>query len=265
MAKINSLVLRTAGVNCDCETVRALKIAGSDKVNLLHINQLKKEKQLFRKYDFIVLPGGFSYGDTISAGIILANEIKFIFKKEISDFLKKGKLLMGICNGFQVLVKSGILSDNREFQQSYSLIRNDSGRFECRWIYLKINKNSFWTKKLPDIITLPIAHGEGKFVTKDQDSLSALAREGKVIFQYCNKNGDARVKTYPDNPNGSSYNIAGITSRAGQILGMMPHPERFSLIFHYPFWTALKANNKGVMPFGLQIFKNAIDELKKRK
>ncbi len=263
--KINSLVLRTAGVNCDAETVRALKLAGSEKVDLFHINQLKKQKQLLRRYDFIVLPGGFSYGDTVSAGIILANEITFIFKKEINDFLKKGKLLMGICNGFQVLVKSGILSDNKEFEQSYSLIENDCKKFECRWINLKIDKNSFWTENLPAVITLPIAHGEGKFVARDKKSLDDLLQESKVIFQYCDKNGNDEIKDYPYNPNGSFLNIAGITGRSGQILGMMPHPERFSISFQHPFWTALKENNKKVIPFGLQIFKNAINELRDRK
>ncbi len=263
--KINSLVLRTAGVNCDAETVRALELAGSNKVDLLHINVLKKQKKLLRKYDFIVLPGGFSYGDTVSAGIIFANEIKFIFEKEVSEFLKKGKLLMGICNGFQVLVKSGILSDNKEFEQSYSLIENDCKKFECRWVYLKTNKNSFWAKNLPGVITLPVAHGEGKFVAKDRKDLDSLLQEGKVIFQYCDKNGDEKDKTYPNNPNGSFLNIAGITGRSGQILGMMPHPERFSIFHQHPFWTNLKANNEKIQPFGLQIFKNAINELQGRK
>lgn len=258
MKKISSLVLRTAGVNCDAETVRALKMAGSNRVDLLHINVLKRQKKPLAKYDFILLPGGFSYGDTVSAGKILANEIKHIFQEEITGFLKKGKLILGICNGFQILVKSGVLSDNQKFQQSYSLIDNDSRRFECRWIKLKINSNSFWTKNLPEIITLPIAHGEGKFVTKNTAQVLDLKKHNQIIFQYSDKLGDIENKTYPVNPNGSILNIAGITDRSGQILGMMPHPERFASIHHHPNWTT----EKKLFPFGLQLFKNAIDKLK---
>lgn len=262
MKKVTSLVLRTAGVNCDKETVQALKLAGSDTVDLLHINVLKKQKKIFKKYNFIVIPGGFSYGDTVSAGKILANETKFIFKKEIKDFLKKGNLLMGICNGFQVLVKSGILSDNKTSTQSYSLIQNDSRKFECRWIHLKINNNSFWTENLPDVITLPIAHAEGKFVIKNKDLLKKLINNN-VIFQYCDETGNEKNTEYPVNPNGSLLNIAGIIDKSTQILGIMPHPERFINNFHHPYWNHLKINNKENSPFGLQIFKNAIKKLKK--
>jgi len=263
MSKIISLVLRTAGINCDKETVEALKLAGSNKVDLLHINKLKKQKKMFTKYDLIVFPGGFSYGDTVSAGKILANEMKFIFKEEIEKFLQRGKFIIGICNGFQVLLKSGIFSSKKKFEQTYSLIENDNRRFECRWVYLRVNRNVFWTKNLPEVISLPIAHGEGKFVTTENE-LKRLQQEDQIVFQYCDKNGNI-VKDYPINPNGSLLNIAGITNSTGQILGMMPHPERFHKFFQHPFWTLLRYNEEFFLPFGLQIFKNAIEELKKRK
>lgn len=261
--KVTSLVLRTAGVNCDAETVRALKAAGADKIDLHHINVLKNKSKLLKKYDLIILPGGFSYGDTVSAGKILANEIKFIFKEEIKKFLKRGKLIIGICNGFQILVKSGILSNNKSFQQSYSLIHNDSKKFESRWINLKINKKSFWTKNLPDTISLPIAHGEGKFVTDTKTALNILKTDNQIIFQYADNTGNEKNDKYPINPNGSYLNIAGITDKSGQILGLMPHPERFTDLHHHPYWNSLIVNNKTIFPHGLQIFKNAIKKLKK--
>ncbi|MBU1075771.1 MAG: phosphoribosylformylglycinamidine synthase I [Spirochaetes bacterium] len=262
MKKITSLVLRTAGINCDAETVRALKLAGSDQVDLHHINRLKEEKSLFKKYDFIVIPGGFTYGDTVSAGKILANETKFIFKEEMKDFLNRGKLLLGICNGFQVLVKSGILSDRKDSPQSYSLIRNDSKRFECRWIYLKSTGSNFWTKGLPEVIALPIAHGEGKFVTDNKATLNKL-KDKSIAFRYCDANGNTDNISFPDNPNGSSLGIAGIIDPTEQILGMMPHPERFVYEHQHPWYHTLRANEKKIVPFGLQIFKNAVEKLKK--
>lgn len=261
MKKVHALVLRTAGANCDEETVRALEMAGAYKVNLLHINEIKKNKKIILNHDFIIIPGGFSYGDYINAGKIFSNEIKFIFQEELKKFLKKGNFIMGICNGFQVLVKSGILSANN--QQTYSLIDNDSKHFECRWIYLRPNNKLFWTNNLPEVISLPIAHGEGKFITKNNRLLRKLQNNNQIAVQYCDKKGDITNSNYPINPNGSTVNIAGIVNKDKQIFGLMPHPERFVYPQQHPFWNKLKENKQQIIPLGLQIYKNAINELNK--
>lgn len=258
MSRVNALVIRTAGSNCDQETVRALTEAGANKVQLVHINEVKKNKNIILQNDFIVIPGGFSYGDYINAGKILSNEIMFILKEEIDKFLKNGKFLMGICNGFQVLVKSGILSGAKG--QTYTLMENDSKHFESRWIYLKTNPGLFWTKDLPKVITLPIAHGEGKFMVKKDHYLKELLKNNQIAVSYSDPAGNLNPD-YPINPNGSLANIAGIVDKNRQIFGLMPHPERFTMIQHHPYWNMLKANHREIIPVGIQIFKNAIQEL----
>ncbi|MDP8260480.1 MAG: phosphoribosylformylglycinamidine synthase I [Candidatus Gygaella obscura] len=258
------LVIRTAGTNCDVETSFAFKLC-SCRVDLLHINKLVRSKTLINKYNIIALPGGFSYGDDIAAGKILSNELRYKLKKELKNFVSRGGLIIGICNGFQVLIKSGLLPGSRNMVQEATLTVNDSNKFEDRWVYLKSSSSSgkasrcVWTKGLSEVIYLPVAHGEGKFVAKNKTVLRTLEKNNQIVFRYCNGSGKAGV--YPANPNGSVLDIAGICDTTGRVLGLMPHPERHIFNTQHPRWTRNRGN---VEPDGLKIFKNAVNYLKKR-
>lgn len=245
-------VLRAAGTNCDKETAFAFSSVGAD-TELVHVNKLITKQRKLSQYQILALPGGFSYGDDVSSGKILANELRTKLIDDLKKFIEDGKLIIGICNGFQVLVKSGLLPGNDTFAQEASLIINDSGKFVDRWVYLRRQGKCIWTEALPEIIYLPVAHGEGKFIVKNNTVLEKLKNNSEVVFQYCNEAGD--LSGYPDNPNGSLENIAGICDRTGRIFGMMPHPERHIGVFQHPRW--LGKND------GLNIFKNGVEYVKK--
>ncbi len=263
MRKPRVLVLRAAGTNCDTETAFAFKFCGAEP-NLIHINRLLSKKNSLDKYQVLVLPGGFTYGDDVAAGKILANELKFKLIEKIKKFIEDGKLIIGICNGFQILVKAGILPGNRIFKQEATLTINDSGKFEDRWTYLRVSRIEYqvsrciWTKDFPDIIYLPVAHGEGKFVFGSKEVLERLKKNEQIIFRYCDKKGEARG--YPYNPNGSQDNIAGICDDTGRILGLMPHPERHIQFTQNPHWARLSSRKE---PDGIKIFQNAVDYARK--
>jgi len=246
------MIIRAAGTNCDVETQYAFELAGAT-AERVYIDDVKQKNLL--DYQIIALPGGFTYGDDISAGKILANEIKYKLRDQFLQFIEKENLIVGICNGFQVLVKCGILPGiNGCFEeQTVSLVANDSERFEDRWVYLKVHPaRSVFTNGMKNIITLPVAHTEGKFVTKSDDILKRI--EGLVVFQYADEQGgDAQ---YPQNPNGSVLNIAGITDQTGRILGLMPHPERFFSCIQHPNHCRNRTPGYGD---GFFIFKNAVD------
>lgn len=258
MIQIKAIVLRAAGINCDMETEYALELAGA-KAERVHINRLIEDKSILDEYQIIVFPGGFSYGDDVAAGKILANQIVHHLFEPMQKFIDDGKLVLGICNGFQVLVKTGILPGNNstKHQKEVTITYNDSGKFEDRWVYLAPQ-----TKKCIFIepgrqIYLPIAHGEGKVVTKDTESLEDLKSGGHVAFKYVDKNG--KEGDYPVNPNGSMDSIAGLTDTTGRVLGLMPHPERFVRPTQHPHWCRLKNKNGGD---GMTIFNNAIKYIK---
>ena len=256
------LILRAAGTNCDAETAFSFQRFRA-KTDLVHINRLFSKEKKLEDYQILVIPGGLTYGDDISAGKILANELRYKLKDILQKFILEGKLILGICNGFQVLVKAGILPGNQGFEQEVSLITNDSGRFEDRWVYLKSkikNQKSkcVWTKDLSEIIFLPVAHAEGKFITKDKSVLDKLKEHDQIVFQYCDENGN--LAGYPYNPNGSEYNIAGICDETGKIFGLMPHPERYVDIYQSPKWIREKKRRE---PDGVRIFKNGIDYARK--
>ncbi|MDP1852933.1 MAG: phosphoribosylformylglycinamidine synthase I [Candidatus Omnitrophota bacterium] len=263
MTKPKALILRTAGTNCDKETKFAFELAGA-AAELVHINEIIKGSVKLSDYQILALPGGFSYGDDVAAGKILANELRFKMREDLSGFIKEGKLIIGICNGFQILVKAGILPGNDGFEQEASLIINDSGKFEDRWVYLRVtgyglrDTNCVWTKDLAEIVYLPVAHGEGKFITKDKAVLEGLKKNGQIVFQYCDRQGS--LTGYPDNPNGSVDNIAAISDKAGRIFGLMPHPERHILGTQHPRWTRQGLKKYGD---GLAIFRNGVEYAKK--
>lgn len=249
--KPRSLVLRAPGTNCDIETLRALKHCGFETFSA-HINELINKSVKLNDYNLLIIPGGFSFGDYISAGKIFSVEIIYNLKNDLEKFVSnKNKFVIGICNGFQVLVKTGLLPEPTFVQQS-TLTENDSGKFECRWVYLKVNKtNPSPLKNLPSIIQLPVAHAEGKFVAKDE-VITKIFSNNQVLFQYCDSEGDVS-RGYPWNPNGSIKNIAGITNKDGNIIGLMPHPERFVFVHHYPSW---RNSSEAIVPFGKLFFEN---------
>jgi len=312
MIKPKVCILRSAGTNCDKETAAGFKLAGAE-CELLHINSLVNRQRALNDFHILALPGGFSYGDDVASGKIFANELRFKLADSLAEFIAEGKLIIGICNGFQILVKSGLLPGTRpnwssryapvrgtrpnwssryapvrgtrpnwsgryapvrgtrpyrigrcvpllrdlELKQATSLIINDSGKFEARWVYLKPAGKCIWTKGLKKIIYLPVAHGEGKFVTQGQTVLNWLKKNKQIVFQYCDAKG--KFSDYPDNPNGSIENIAGITDETGRILGLMPHPERHLWSVQHPRNWELKSKHEGD---GLQIFRNGVKYVK---
>jgi len=249
-------ILRSAGTNCDQETAAAFSRAGA-VAELLHINRLLNNKTTLDDFHILALPGGFSYGDDIASGKIFANELKFKLLDSLCKFIADGKLIIGICNGFQVLVKSGLLPGDANFSQTTSLIINDSGKFESRWVYLKLNNRCVWTQGLKKIIYLPVAHGEGKFVVGDKQVLNRLKINKQIVFQYSDAAGN--LSGYPDNPNGSVENIAGICDETGRVFGLMPHPERYIHLAQHPRKDELKFKVSGD---GLEIFKNGVKYVK---
>jgi len=260
------LVLRTAGTNCDKETAFAFEEAGAEP-ELVHINRLSSGEVELSKYQILAIPGGFSYGDDIASGKILANELKYRIGEDVRKFVRDGKLILGICNGFQILVKSGLLpnlSGNETIEATLTL--NDSAKFEDRWVYLKnvqrtaysVQHKCVWTQGVNEIIYLPVAHGEGKFIPKDKKILAKLKREGLIVFEYADEKGSR--KGFPYNPNGSVENIAGICDKTGRIFGLMPHPERHINYLQHPRWTREKKEDKGD---GFAIFRNGVEFAKK--
>lgn len=246
---LNAIVLSGYGINCEAETANAIKQVGGN-ADIVHFNDLIKNKKMLENYNLFVLPGGFSFGDDLGSGQVLANKIKSELLDEISDFFDSKKLILGICNGFQVLSKLGALP-YFDFRQKITLMQNDSAKFEDRWVYLKVNPNSpsVFLKGL-SFLHLPIRHAEGKFVFSDNNVKMDILSNNLFAMQYVNESG--LLAGYPFNPNGSDHNIAAITDKTGRVLGMMPHPEAYPTPYHSPQWTFK------MEPFiSLEIFKNA--------
>jgi phosphoribosylformylglycinamidine synthase len=249
--KVKTLILRAPGTNCDVEAAFAFEQAGA-QVDLVHVDELIHRQKSLSNYQIMVIPGGFTYGDDISVGKILANELKLKLGEEVQKFVDDGRLILGICNGFQVLVKAGMLPKSRgESSQLLTLANNDSGKFECRWVYLRANKTSpcIFTQGI-DIMYLPVAHGGGKVVI-EPGTLEKL----NVALYYADDTGDIQAG-YPHNPNGSANNIAGICDATGRIFGLMPHPERFIRWTQHPRWTREPRRNCGD---GFGVFLNAVE------
>jgi phosphoribosylformylglycinamidine synthase len=251
MAKVKTLILRAPGTNCDVETAFAFEQAGSI-VESACVDELVCREKPLSNYQIMVIPGGFTYGDDISAGKILANELRLKLGEDVHRFVDDGRLVLGICNGFQVLVKARILPGlgDQKFQP-LTLASNDCGKFECRWVYLLVNKASpcIFTRGI-NTMYLPVAHGEGKVVTE-----SGIADKLNVVLYYADQMGNIRAG-YPHNPNGSVNNIAGICDCSGRVFALMPHPERFVRWTQHPRWVRKSLKDEGD---GLQIFLNAVE------
>jgi len=250
MSKVKTLIIRAPGTNCDVETAYAFEQAGA-VVESVHVNRLICREKRLSDYQIMVVPGGFTYGDDISAGKVLANELRLKLGEDIRRFIENGGLILGICNGFQVMIKAGILP---EFSNGTSplltVAGNDSGKFECRWVHLQVNKESpcVFTRGI-DNMYLPVAHAEGKVVT-DPEVLSQL----NIVLYYADEQGDSEAG-YPYNPNGSVGNIAGICDSTGRIFALMPHPERHVRGTQHPQWLRQGAKQYGD---GFHVFLNAV-------
>lgn len=245
-------ILQTDGTNCDEELFFAFAQAGGAP-EMVHINELLSKKKQLSQYQILGLPGGFSYGDDILSGKILANELRSRLSEEMDEFIRSKKLVLGICNGFQTLVRGGYLPWRMKPAQDVSLIFNTSGHFECRWVKVQVQKSAcIFTRGLEgQVFDMPVAHGEGKLVIRNNEVGSRLMRGHHSVFRYACESGNVTM-SYPDNPNGSWRSIAGLTDETGHILGLMPHPERNTLFHHIPTWRSRKADTC------LSIFSNAV-------
>lgn len=257
MTAPSALILRTAGTNCDRETAFAFQQAGAN-ASYLHINRLLEHPRQLHDHQFLAIPGGFSYGDDINSGRIFANQIAHYLAEDFQRFVQAGKPIIGICNGFQVLVKTGLLPGPLAGMtgQTGTLSHNDSHRFIDRWVHLSPrSKKCVWTQDLPPILELPIAHGEGKFIPANEQVRRALWDQDQVALVYVAPDG-ACPHGSPANPNGSVDNIAGVCDATGLVFGLMPHPERHISPLQHPAWTSRKIPAADAV--GSLIFKSAI-------
>lgn len=242
------LIIRTAGTNCDRELAHAFELAGAT-TRKVHLNALVEQPEQVEAYDLIGFPGGFSYGDDIAAGRIMANRLRHRLLEPLRAAIARGTAMIGICNGFQVLVKLGLLPDPDAGRQTATLADNTAGRFVDRWVKLETPAETrcIWTRDLGDF-DLPIAHGEGRFVAASDDLLARWRAGGQIALQYAPD----------DNPNGSTDHIAGVCDPSGLVFGLMPHPERYTHATHHPAWTRQAAETLSQTPAGLRLFENAV-------
>lgn len=256
-----ALLITAAGVNCDVELARAFRQAGAE-VDSLHLNQLIADPAKIEQYDLIGLPGGFSFGDSVAAGRIMAAIIRESLYQPLLQAIRRGVPMIAPCNGFQIAVQAGLLPGPESVAEwpeqpakpRAALVQNDSARFVDRWSRVEIPANTrcIWTRNLkssPATAMLPVAHGEGRFVTESEQLLHMIESNGQVAVRYA----------AADNPNGSMGNIAGICDASGLVFGLMPHPERYTMWTQHPTWTRLSDAETSVEPFGLQMFRNAIE------
>ena len=236
-----AIIFRSAGTNCDRETQYALEQAGFE-AQRIHIFRVMETPDLLKDFQFMVFPGGFSYGDDIASGKIFANQMLHRLAEPLNEFVAADKLALGICNGFQIMIKSGLLPwrniNTEQAHRDATLAWNDSGRFEDRWVHLRSDSGKCVFIPKGELISLPVAHGEGKFIPRDSAVLDTLRNNDQVALRYIDQAG--RSGPFPVNPNGSTDDIAGLCDPTGRVMGLMPHPERFVEITQHPRWTAGK-------------------------
>ena len=267
MAAVNTLIITGYGTNCEVECAHAARISGSDKTDIIHFSDIISGKSRLDAYNFLVFPGGFLDGDDLGA----AQAASIRWKHSMDDnnrplveqllaFLEKGGLVLGICNGFQLLVKLGLLPalDQQYLTRQVSLMHNESARFEDRWCTLAVNPASpcVFTRDLKQLY-LPIRHGEGRLVVDNDAVLDRIMAENLAPVYYADPDTGSPTQAYPNNPNGSPNAIAGLTDPTGRIFGLMPHPEAFSHETNHPGWTRGERT-----PLGTVIFENAVRYLR---
>ncbi|GAB4160003.1 MAG: phosphoribosylformylglycinamidine synthase subunit PurQ [Planctomycetaceae bacterium] len=264
-------VLRAPGTNCDVETAHAFDLCGGQSERL-HLYRVLESPQLLNDFQILCIPGGFSYGDDIGAGVIFSQQLQVRLAEALGNFLKRDTLILGICNGFQVLLKSGILPNGTESWppaanavREATLTWNENGKYTAVWVKVKVvSPQNVFLRGL-ETLELPVAHAEGRIAVESADVIENWKQNGQIALQYVpylsasdgsTTNGTEKILPYPDNPNGSAANIAGLSDPTGRVLGLMPHPERFIHATQHPQWTRLNlAGNGG----GLKLFQNAVD------
>jgi phosphoribosylformylglycinamidine synthase subunit PurQ / glutaminase len=255
--KPKALILHATGTNRDHDAAQALELAGAEP-EIVHLNQLRRGDRRWQDYQMLLLPGGFSYADALGAGKLLALDLKVFFAEEVRAFVESGKPVIGICNGFQALVKSGILPDPQVLQAKpaawvsplATLTFNAGGHFECRWVTLQpVSQKCLWTAGLSERIYCPIAHGEGNFIPRDAETASSLQVNDQIALTYVRADGQPSGGEYPHNPNGSVLDIAGVCNPRGNVLGLMPHPEDHIFANQHPRWTSGETAGSGLPLF----------------
>ena len=258
--KVKALLITGYGLNCENETAVGFQKCGASP-DLIHLCDLVQNPRKLLDYHILVFIGGFSFGDHLGAGTVLANRLKFRLRKELSEFIESGKLILGICNGFQTMARLGLVPALTPslFEPQVALAPNDKGVFWDDWVTLIGNPNSpcVFTKNL-DKIELPIRHGEGKFIAKDKETLEAIEKNNLVALRYAHPEKLNPTDEFPFNPNGSINSIAGICDPTGRIFGLMPHPEAYLSPYNHPNWNAKKI--EGILEkqgSGQLLFQNA--------
>ena len=252
-----AIILTGFGINCDNETRRALERAGAE-AHRVHLNDIAADPAMLDGYHILAIPGGFSFGDHVASGKILANRLRGKLGDPILKFVADRKLVIGICNGFQVMVKMGILPlFEGEFRQEVTLAWNDTCRFENRWVKLRIAPGTkcVWLKGM-DTLEVPVRHGEGKFIVKDDAVMERLRANGQIALRYVRPDGSPANGEFPFNPNGAADDIAGICDPSGRVFGLMPHPEAFQDPTNHPNWTRME--HLPAEGMGLRVFRNAV-------
>ncbi|MBN4058924.1 phosphoribosylformylglycinamidine synthase I [bacterium AH-315-J04] len=276
MSDLRVLVLRAAGINCDEEVMHCWQLAGATPT-LMHVNELAKTPSVIDDFTIVTIPGGFSYGDDLGAGVILARRLMQDVALPLRQLVERGGGILGICNGFQVLVKMGLLPGQDFGNDQVTVTYNNSSKFEARWVKLKVctdicpflnpNRAEGFSPRGLEIVNdsrndafleLPIEHAEGKVVTANEEVVAKLEKAGQIAVRYIDNEG--RTDTYPANPNGSTSGIAGLCDATGRVFGLMPHPDRHFDNAHHPQWTK---RDPAITPDGLTIFNNAVRFWKK--
>ncbi|RSK37269.1 phosphoribosylformylglycinamidine synthase subunit PurQ [Hymenobacter metallilatus] len=273
-SKVQALILTGFGINCEEEFAAAYKLAGAE-ATIVHLNQVLHGHVSIHDYDILNFPGGFSFGDDLGSGVVLANKLRYRRNAEgrtllddIKQFIASGKHVMGICNGFQVLVKLGLLPDlSGTVTPEVTLTHNASGRYEDRWVKLKVNPkaNSPFLKGL-DTLEVPVRHGEGRLIIKDAATLAAIEAGGLNCLAYTDFDGSP-TEVYPFNPNGADLNCAGLTDTTGRVFGLMPHPEAFLSLYNHPDWARRKRQNPNLSEEGdgLKLFRNIVEHVQSQR
>ena len=269
IVKVKVLIMSGYGINCERESAYAFELAGADS-EIVHINDLIDGNKNMEDYHIMMFPGGFSYGDDTGSGNAFANKMRNNLWLELKKFISEEKLVLGVCNGFQVMSNLGLFSlPITEYGTRINAMdANESNRYECRWVNIKNNSEKCIFTRGLEMTHLPIAHGEGRFFC-DDEILERLEKNDQIVFTYCNGEGDDTIQEYPINPNGSLKNIAAICDKTGRLMGMMPHPERAIYSTSEPEFQLKKelAKRKQLempefMESNLTIFRNAVDYYK---